>query len=131
MLDKYMVLTRGFQNVSENGQVVGFQMKVRITYYRGVFLAIIGGFDVTVDGEKFAPEALRFSVGNRTYTMAELGKEEKARWPFGETATLTVLKPGGLKPGLHEVEVVQTIRPSYVPPRGFIGRTKRKITLVA
>jgi len=131
MFDKYMVLTRGFQNVSENGQATGFQMKVRITYYRGVFLALIGGFEVTVDGETFKPEQIRFTIGNRTYTMDELAKEERARWPFGEPATLTIHKPGGLQPGLHEVEVVQTVNPAYVPKGVFVGRTRRKITLVA
>jgi hypothetical protein len=141
MFDKYMVLTRGFQNVSDNGQITGFQMKVRIAYYRGVFLALLGGFEVTVDGETFKPEQLRFTIGDHTYTMDELAKEERARWPFGEPATLTIhkpgglkpggLKPGGLKPGLHEVEVVETVNPAYVPKGVFVGRTRRKITLVA
>jgi hypothetical protein len=131
MFDKYMVLTRGFQNVAENGKITGFQFKVRITYYRGVFLALIGGFDVTVDGEKFKPEQLRFSIGGRTYTMDELGKAEKERWPFGEPATLIILKPGGLKPGIHDVQVVQTVKPAYIPGPGFTGRARRKITLVA
>jgi hypothetical protein len=63
--------------------------------------------------------------------MDELGKAEKARWPFGEPATLTILKSGGLQPGLHDVEVVETINPSYVPKGLFVGRTRRKITLVA
>ncbi len=131
MFDKYMVLTRGFQNVSQGGQTVGFQMKVRITYYRGVFLPLVAGFDVTVDGEKFKPEQIRFSYKNKTYTFEEMGKAEKVHWDFGEPATLTVLKPGGLKPGIHEVEVVQTVKPSYMPPTGFTGQMKRKITLVA
>ena len=131
MFDKYMVLTRGFQNVSENGQVIGFQLKVRITYYRGVYLPLLGGFDVTVDGEHFKPEQIRFSIGKHTCTMEELGGAEKVRWPFGEPATLTILKPGGLKPGLHDVAVVETINPSYVPKGLFVGRTRRKITLVA
>jgi len=132
MFDKHMVLTRGFQNVFEKGRVVGFQMKIRITYYRGVFLAIIGGFEVTVDGEKFAQDKLRFILGGRTYTMQQLGKAEKEHWGFGEAATLRVLKPGGLKPGMHEVEVVQSLKPSYIPEEfGFLGQSRRKITLVA
>ncbi len=130
MFDKYMVPTRGFQNVVENGQITGFQMLVRINYYRGVYLALIAGFDVTVDGEHFKPEQLRFSIANRTYTMEELAKEEKVRWGFGEAATLTVFKPGGLQPGTHDVRVVQTIKPAYMP-LGVVGRMRRKITLVA
>lgn len=131
MFDKYMVLTRGFQNVRDNGQITGFQLKVRITYYRGVFLPLIGGFQVKIDGEPFKPEQMKFSIGGHTYTMEELGKAEKARWDFGDPATLMISKPGGLKPGIHEVEVIQTINPSYVPVGLFTGRTTRKITLVA
>lgn len=131
MFDKYMVMTRGFQNVIQNGQITGFQMKVRITYYRGVFLPLLSGFDVTVDGENFKPEQMRFTLGNHTYTFDEVGKAEKVHWDFGVPATLTILKPGGLKPGIHDVEVVQTVKPSYMPPSGFTGRMKRKITLVA
>jgi hypothetical protein len=44
---------------------------------------------------------------------------------------LTILKPGGLKPGIHEVKVVETVKPSDITPPGFIGRMQRKITLVA
>ena len=130
MFDKYMVMTRGFQNVKQNGQTTGFQMKVRITYYRGVFLPLVTGFDVTVDGEKFKPEQMRFMVKGTSYTFEELGKAEKVHWDFGDPATLTIVKPGGLKPGIHDVEVVETVKPSYMP-NGFVGRTKRKITLVA
>ena len=61
MFDKYMVMTRGFQNTSQNGKIIGFEMKVRITYYRGVFLPLLTGFDVAVDGEKFKPENMRFT----------------------------------------------------------------------
>jgi hypothetical protein len=131
MFDKYMVLTRGFQNVVQNGQITGFQMKVRITYYRGVFLALIAGFEVSVDGESFKRDQMRFTIGDHTYSMDELAKAENVRWPFGEPATLTILKPGGLKPGVHDVRVVQTIKPAYMGPAGFVGRTGRKITLVA
>jgi hypothetical protein len=131
MFDKYMVMTRGFQNVTHTGEVTGFQMRVRITYYRGIFLPLLSGFDVTVNGEKFRPEHMRFTLGNHTYTFEELGKAEKVHWDFGVPATLTILKPGGLKPGIYEVEVMQTVKPSYMPPTGFTGTFKRKITLVA
>ena len=131
MFDKYMVPTRGFQNVTQNGQITGFQMKVRITYYRGIFLPLVSSFDVTVDGEQFKPEQVRFTLGNHTYTMDELGKAEKVHWDFGVPATLTILKPGGLKPGIHDVQVVETVKPSYMPPSGFTGKMRRKITLVA
>lgn len=131
MFEKYMVTSRGFQNLVENGKVAGFQMKIRITYYRGISLSIIADLAVSVDGKKFAPEQLRFSIDGRTYTMEELGREEKVRWEFGRFATLTVLAPGGLEPGLHEVHFEEVIKPAYIPARGFVAHTKRKMTLVA
>ncbi len=131
MFDKYMVMARGFQNVIQNGQIIGFQMKLRITYYRGIFLPLLAGFDVTVDGERFNAEQMRFGLDNRTYTFDEVGKAEKVHWDFGVPATLTILKPGGLKPGIHDVQVIQTVKPSYMPPSGFTGEIKRKMTLVA
>lgn len=131
MFDKYMVVSRGFQNVRKDGQIVGFQIKVRITYYRGVYLPLIGGFDVTVDGEKFRPEQIQFVIGDHAYSFEQMANAEEARWPFGEFATLIISKPGGLRPGLHEIEVIQTIKPSYAGPNGFRGYWKKKIALVA
>lgn len=131
MFEKYMIMSRGFQNVVEDGKVTGFQLKIRITYYRGIYLALISDYKLTVDGETIAPEQLRFTVGGRTYTLEEMAHEEKARWEFGDPATLTVLKQGGLEPGIHEIELEQTVAPAYVPARGFFAVEKRKVTLVA
>ncbi len=128
MFDKYMLLTRGFKNISEQGEIVGFQMLVRITYYRGIFLPLLTGFELTVDGEKFDPSQMRFTVGARQFTFDEMKKADDVHWDFGVPAILTVLKPGGLKQGIHDVELIERVKPSYV--QGFAGRTKRKVTLV-
>jgi hypothetical protein len=131
MFEKYTLVTRGFQNVVENGQVLGFQIKIRIPYYRGIYLALINSLEITVDGQKFSPSQLRFSIAGRTFTMDEMAREENARWPFGEPATVTVLKPEGLALGLHEVTLEQAIKPAYMPGRGFTSQITRKLTLVA
>jgi Domain of unknown function (DUF6379) len=131
MFEKYMVMSRGFQNVVQDGAIIGFQIKIRITYYRGIYLALIGGLDLTVDGVKTRPEQLRFSIAGRSYTLDQLTKEETVHWAFGEPATLTVLKPGGLKPGIHEIQLEEVIKPAYIPGRGFVAHTTRKATLVA
>jgi len=130
MYEKYMIMTRGFRNLRKNDDVVGFQFNIRTTYYRGTYLAIISGLDVSVDGETFAPEQLRVSFGGRDYTLDEMTGEETARWEFGAAATVTVLKKHGLLPGLHEISVTQAIKPAYMPGRGFVASTSKKITLV-
>lgn len=130
MYEKYMIMTRGFRNVRKDDHLVGFQFNIRTTYYRGVTLAIISGLDVSVDGEAIAPEQLRVSFGGRDYTLDEMTREESARWDFGNPATVTVLKKGGLQPGLHDISVTQAIKPAYMPGRGFVASTSKKMTLV-
>jgi Domain of unknown function (DUF6379) len=130
MFEKYMIMTRGFRNVRRDGEVSGFQFNLRTTYYRGVYLAIIAGLEVSVDGEDFQPGQVRVAFGGRDYTLDEMTREETARWPFGDPATVTVLKKSGLHPGQHEISVTQVIKPAYIPGRGFVASARKKITLV-
>jgi hypothetical protein len=115
MFNKYMILTRDFRNVGDNGRPTGFQVKIRIPYYRGVTLSLIEAVDLTVDGEVFSPAAMTFSTGGRAYSFDELAKTTNVEWPFGEPATLTVTKPGGLATGMHTVQLGIVIRKSYIP----------------
>ena len=156
MYEKYMICTRDFANVAQAGKPNGFQVKIRINYYRGCYLSMIDSLRLAVDGEEFPTSQMTLTVGGHTYTFAELAKAKEARWFFGDPATLTVQKPGGLTPGMHTVELGLFIRNSYVPrfdpdniydfpglPRGAGGAThwgeppsplpftaKKKMTLV-
>jgi len=130
MLENHMLLTRGFQNVRQDGKVIGFQLLVKIAYYRGVFLPLIGGFEISVDGQNYSVDQMRFTIGHNTYTFDETAQAEDVRWEFGEPLKITVLKEGGLTPGTHEVSFSQTIKPSYGAGSGNVSRTKRAITLV-
>jgi hypothetical protein len=130
VFEKYMIVTRGFRNIRQEGEVVGFQFNLRTTYYRGVFLCIISELNVEADGEAFSPEQLRVSFGGKEFTLAEMAHEESARWPFGEPALVSVMRKGGLKPGRHELSVTQVIKPAYIPGRGFVAHARKKITLV-
>ncbi len=130
MFEKYMICTRGFKNVSENDQITGFQLKVRITYYRGIPLSCLDRFDVTVDGETFGPEKMTYTVGDRAFTPKEAENAVNVRWFFGDPITLTIRKPGGLKPGTHDLQVIETLRISYMPNSRSVAQSRRKVTLV-
>jgi len=130
MFEKYMIMTRGFKNVRRDGDIEGFQFNLRTSYYRGVYLAIIAGLEVSIDKENFQADQIRVAFGGRDYTLDAMAREETARWPFGEPATVTVLKKGGLRPGQHEISVTQVIKPAYIPGRGFVANARKKITLV-
>ena len=130
MFDRYLICEDGFANVFEDGKVAGFQLKVRITYYRGVALSLVEGFDVTIDGKKYRRDRMRFSVGDRSFTLDEMETAVNDRWEFGEPATLTIFEPGGLAPGKHEIEVFEHLRISYLPWPSVTG-DKKTLALAA
>ena len=115
MFDNKMIWTEGFENVKEGDRVVGFAILARLPYYRGLGLSMIEDIAITVDGEAIARNDIRFSVRGRTWTLDEMETEYGDRWNFGEKACLVALKPGGLKPGAHRIELVERLRISYLP----------------
>jgi hypothetical protein len=115
VLEKEIIQERGFRNVRRNGQIVGFQLRYRSCYYRSVWLSMCLGFDVSVDGEPFPRDRVTVTIGGRTYTQDAMKTITDVQWPISEAAVLTVAKPGGLKPGVHEVEVGWGHAASYMP----------------
>ena len=110
-----MILTRDFRNVTSASHPEGFQLKIRINYYRGCYLSMIDTLRLAVDGQEFPTSSMKLTVDDHTYTFDDLAKATEARWTFGDPATLTIQKPGGLKPGMHTVELGLFIRNSYIP----------------
>jgi hypothetical protein len=115
MFEKYMILTQEFQNVRDSGGVIGFQVKVRLPYYRGVWLSTIHHLELKVDDESFPQDRIDFCLGNRRFTTEQREDASNVRWFFGDPATLVVNKPGGLSSGMHRVYFSIGWRHSYVP----------------
>jgi hypothetical protein len=128
MHDTFMIVGEEFRNVERDGQVIGFQIGARLPYYRGIFLALFGGLDLVVDGERFSREQVTVTVHGNTYTLAEMETETEDRWEFGEVAIITVRKPGGLAPGEHKVQLKETVLMTYVP-EGFSGQDTKVLQL--
>jgi len=127
MLESQVIQQKGFRNVGD-----GFQVAVRCPYYRGIWASLLEGAELTVDGETFARDDIRWTLGGRTFTGDELAEAAEARWPFEEPAVLTVDRPGGLEPGLHDVQVSITWRWSYIPVemQPTTNISNRKLVLV-
>lgn len=115
MMDKHMICTDGFENVVENGQATGFALLARLPYYRGLGLSMVEDVAVTVDGEKVPRDRVLVTVSTGTFTLDRMETEFDARWEFGEVATVTVLKDGGLSAGEHKLELMEQLRVSYMP----------------
>ena len=116
MLDKEIIQYRGFRNLTENGQVVGFQFKVRTTYYRGIYLSQLRPGTVIVDGERFEKEDVIWCVGGHDYRYEEMKYQGRIHWQVLEPAIIKIRKPGGLSQGYHDVTIGFTYSSSYLPP---------------
>jgi|ERR1700756_784927 hypothetical protein len=124
----YMICDDGFRNVVENGRVIGFQLNMRLANYRGYILSQIEDIRISVDGESIPRDDIRFTIGGRTYTLKQMEEVVDNRWELRQIATVTCLKPGGLKAGEHEVAAEEHIRASYIPMVA-VARLTKKVSL--
>ena len=126
MMDKHMICVDGFENVVDNGKTVGFALRARLPYYRGLGLSMVEDIAITVDGEPVPRDAIRFEVRGRSWSLAEMETCYDDRWNFGEKARLVVARPGGLPAGEHRIELAERLRISYLP---FVPTTRDAKTL--
>ena len=107
----------GFKNIEEDGKITGYQFQFKAQYYRGLTLSIVHNISVEVDGEAAAREDISLTVNGETFTLDQMLTviDSDYRWEFGEYATVTVKKEGGLAAGNHHIKAVQLIVPSYMP----------------
>src|SRR4030042_1262449 len=128
MYDKYLIVGEEFKNLVEGGMVTGFQFGLRLPYYRGVVLSLVGDTIVKVDGELYPPEQMTITVGGKSFKQTDLKYEPYHKWEFGDIGIVTVAKPGGLELGEHKVEIRQHMKISYIPG-GFWGKDTKVLTL--
>ncbi len=119
MLEKQVIQYRGFRNVYDDaGNAIGFEFRVRTTYYRGVWLSQLRIGSVYADGERFTPDSgkVTWIIGGVERTPAEMAEDNKDFWEMNQSAIIRVKKPGGLAQGYHDIKVLFTTSASYMPP---------------
>jgi len=128
MFEPYVICDDGFENVEKEGKIIGFQLKTRIAYYRGVPLSMVDDIELHVDDIPVEREKIRFTVGNETFTLKEMETVTSTKWEFGQKATIFVDQTGGLKRGEHKVSLRQVTRVAYYP-FPLEGRRTRMMTI--
>ncbi|MFN2281910.1 MAG: DUF6379 domain-containing protein, partial [Anaerolineales bacterium] len=109
MYDCYMIVAEAFKNVEKDGQVSGYQFGLRIPFFSGVVVSLVGRTELSVDGETVPEEAMSITLRGQTYPKTALVNDPVTRWEFGETGIVTVFKPGGLSKGEHTIDVRQEV----------------------
>jgi hypothetical protein len=103
---------------------------MRLPYYRGIVLSLIGKSDLTVDGEAVPGDQMTVTISGKTFPLADLENEPSVKWEFGDVGILNVKKPGGLQAGDHTVQLNQHLKISYVP-MGFSGSDIKVLRIAA
>ncbi|WP_433364591.1 C-glycoside deglycosidase beta subunit domain-containing protein [Actinoplanes sp. CA-142083] len=106
MLDPQMIQTRGFRNTAD-----GFEVRLRLPYYRGVWTNLIVGASITVDDVAAPAAEIRWSIGGVPVALSS----ETARWPVDVPAVLSVPRAEPLAIGFHTVAAELRLTMSYIP----------------
>ncbi len=84
MLEEQLIQTAGFRNVGPEGARTGFQLRVRSPYYRGLWANLIEKPTVTVDGERFDGDGIRWTLPGGTSPSPSCRRRPT---PAGRSAT--------------------------------------------
>ena len=72
-MEKQVIQSVGFRNIKNgNGEITGFQFKVKLPYYRGVFLSQIRPGTLFVDGQKIEKDQITWTINGEEYTNQEM-----------------------------------------------------------
>jgi Domain of unknown function (DUF6379) len=115
MFEPYVISDDGFENVILDNKIIGYQLKTRIAYYRGVPLSMVDDIELVVDDQPVDKTKIHFTVGDETFTLREMETVTTTKWEFGQQATIFVDQPGGLSKGEHKVFLRQVTRVAYYP----------------
>ena len=115
-MEREVIQSVGFRNIKKDGKVVGFQLKIRLPYYRGVFLSQLRPGTLLIDGERFEKEDIIWHINGEDYTYEEMKTDFHTHWSVLTPAVLKVRKEGGLAQGYHDITYGFCFTSSYMPP---------------
>ncbi len=110
-----VVCDDSLKNLFANGNKVGCQFQIRLSYYRGHFLSVIDEFGVKIDGEEIPAEDIKFCLGEKEFGPAQFHDLVSEFWPIIEPATIKIFKNGGFAPGAHDIDVTLMFHSPYMP----------------
>jgi hypothetical protein len=111
--------------ISDNGLTrtgSGFDLDIRLPWYRSLPLSTVSIAELKIDGQSIAPDAIQFEVNGKIFALDELSQHPEEWWFVLDSAYLhvsgTTLQPGTQ----HKVTATVGIKPPYIP--GFYRLTE-------
>lgn len=115
-MEREVIQSVGFRNIKKDGDIIGFQFKIRLPYYRGIFLSQIRPGTLFVDGEKFEKEDIIWNIHGEDYTYEEMKSNFQTHCDVTTPEVLKVKKSGGLSQRFHDLKYGFCFTSSYMPP---------------
>lgn len=114
MFDRFLIREDSLENTIEDGQCTGFKFSVRIADYRGCFLSLHNGYYVKCDDVEYPVKLQRFEInGKEPRNFEVIKKAVWEHWDYDDEGVLWIEKEGGLEPGIHKIELQQSILAQY------------------
>lgn len=111
--EKYVIHNEDFYNLRLSDKMIGFNMGIRMNYYRGLHLACVESLKVKIDGKEIPEQLILFNLNGKKFTIKSLKDMYQEYWGIKEIAQLQIFN-GGLSQGKHKVEVELYLRNPYM-----------------
>jgi hypothetical protein len=113
----------------------GYEIRVRLNWYRSLPLSCIEKVALSLDGQPVAADALRFGINGHSYRLDELPELVEEFWFVQDSAKLIVQQPGKVIRGkAHSLDVEIALRFPYIaigPGKYLVNTTTSAATQVA
>jgi len=123
-----MFVTRILTNDGLRRTAAGFDLDIRVPWYRALPLSTVEIAELTVDGETIDNKLITFEVNGKLFTTADLINHPEEWWFVLDSAYLHVNHP--LKPGAeHDVALTVGLFPPYIPGFHRLTECKKRLTV--
>lgn len=132
-MDRHIVGTEEFRNLRYGTKAIGYQLRIRLSYYRSLPLSCVEQVTLSVDDNEVPTSAITFCLNDKRFSLRQLCDLYGEWWDIVEDAKLEIDWPGGLPAGPHDVEVSLVCRTPYMFFNGDYvrrrSRNKKTLTL--
>lgn len=129
MNDKYIIASKGCENIVEDGRTIGYEFQLRIPYYQGVPLSQVKHIKVRMDGKAVPQEDIRvFATSGEEFKLSEISTVSLFYWEYMTPLRVRVCQEGGLGKGTHSLDVDAAIDVIYAPD-GFKAEASQEFEI--
>lgn len=105
----------------------GFNLDIRLPWYRALPLSTVEIGELRVDGERIDPQAVTLEVNGKQFQLDELRDRINEWWYVLDSAYLHASAPS-IEPGSeHEIDFTLTLYPPYIPGLAWVTKSHKRL----